>query len=1422
MAEPPPWRGSLLAWCSASELAGDDPLPAGTSLLVVLKELGLEQTDDVLADFAVLLAALVRAEAQPFLAVAAPPAVGLGITRPEAPGPPAKPPSPAYEDAFPALGGGAAPAMEVKKKKRIRSTIVPVSAATGTSGNIARLASGDLMAKRPLPSQKAQGTSGDAAGTSTPPRRGGGDSSGGGGGGFPCEGGGGSEGFPGALSMRDIATGSQVAVPAAVTIEPLVSPPAPQRDRHASLSPSAPPPMSSPRSPRAGAAPLILDDATASALDALDFSAHAGALRGLAWLHGRLVVEGLLNRCQELAFLFQLLRSAQAAAATAAGRGPCAALSFDASSSGGGESFFTSAVDVAAFGAVALGACLPLVVRLDPVPAMLVDDLVLRRVVPRAATELRASAARRPLSVRVGRGPADTPFREETDSRHHFRSAEQGRLYTNREASRDRFMRLLRGHREARRRLDDKKAKKLRAELPGEVGELLGTLLPGNLEWFCDLFVDQLARSALETEADDVLGSHKALVKADPGRLLRLHQRMSTRGGDMSAGGGGGSAAAAAQSSSFVMPGAKAEARRVGMRGGGEGGGGGSGGGAAASSPAQQAPRSAPAEVVELFSAGSEAFFLEFLELARDPLFLRHVEALLAARVSRQAEHWLAAADLHAAAAQTDAAPTTPARPARPLQPPSSPPSPSDWYEPRQPPSPLKQAALSPDAASAAGRMAWRMGTSALLAGDEANSLFARGHPLDGDETVDALLQLKLLARFLGFLAFRTHWPLSLTAAANASSPALAAAVRDSAAAHDDGGLGTGLDLHGLLGRFASRGMLVLAVPWLAELLRLLAWDLVFRATASFRRLLGALRALARRVGCAHAASFNGNTAMVVVELDAVLARLECLAPLPPPDPVAVPALALPPRLTVDGCCLIARRCFARHMCAPVSELLGTLAAAHRRSAAPGALPMKKVRPLRVNVAMAPEALRGGVDGAKALLPRQSERPVASTPARAGVGPVDAVAAEAPSTSPFKSAAAASAPTLVPKGVAAGAPLSSASLPPGTAPLEFRQLLQSSFFRRFPQLQRLADVVVDAVVHNCEALALGASGLFDAKDLHALRSASLRARKAAADAVEAHGMSAARMAMHALAPPTLSAAVRLVAAELTAAHCRGAGLAAVRSALDAHVARQRQRLQPTSAASPSKAKASPPLPPPSPPPPPPPLGAEALFLAPTASEVERLLAAVPAHLTSSTGAALRTALVALGQGESDCSGRDSGRGGVLGEEWLRHLAAGTVDMLVAALDDELAGRALPVGLLECLLAVLPRLWVWAAALALGPLTASGRPSWLLDALALVLRPRALACGPALAPFLAALLDAGLAALASLEHSLLHALARGRGRGRAKELGDALEALVSERSGAGAWWAASSARDRGGVEGGAWEPCRRLAARLSELASNGLI
>jgi len=183
MAEPPPWRGSLLAWCSASELAGDDPLPAGTSLLVVLKELGLEQTDDVLADFAVLLAALVRAEAQPFLAVAAPPAVGLGITRPEAPGPPAKPPSPAYEDAFPALGGGAAPAMEVKKKKRIRSTIVPVSAATGTSGNIARLASGDLMAKRPLPSQKTQGTSGDAAGTSTPPRRGGGDSSGGGGGG---------------------------------------------------------------------------------------------------------------------------------------------------------------------------------------------------------------------------------------------------------------------------------------------------------------------------------------------------------------------------------------------------------------------------------------------------------------------------------------------------------------------------------------------------------------------------------------------------------------------------------------------------------------------------------------------------------------------------------------------------------------------------------------------------------------------------------------------------------------------------------------------------------------------------------------------------------------------------------------------------------------------------------------------------------------------------------------------------------------------------------------------------------------------------------------------------------------------------------------------------------------------------------------
>jgi hypothetical protein len=90
-------------------------------------------------------------------------------------------------------------------------------------------------------------------------------------------------------------------------------------------------------------------------------------------------------------------------------------------------------------------------------------------------------------SLRVGGGPAHDfilPFREETDSRHHFRfvratqlyiklsllflarlmgyatffclrlfvrfcscrTADQGRMYSNREASRDSFLRLLRTH----------------------------------------------------------------------------------------------------------------------------------------------------------------------------------------------------------------------------------------------------------------------------------------------------------------------------------------------------------------------------------------------------------------------------------------------------------------------------------------------------------------------------------------------------------------------------------------------------------------------------------------------------------------------------------------------------------------------------------------------------------------------------------------------------------------------------------------------------------------------------------------------------------------------------------------------------------------------------------------------------------------
>ena len=75
-------------------------------------------------------------------------------------------------------------------------------------------------------------------------------------------------------------------------------------------------------------------------------------------------------------------------------------------------------------------------------------------------------------STSIGHGPArdfSLPFREETDSRHHFRTAEQSKLFTNREATRDSFLGLLRTFQEVRRKLDDKRLSRMTRDFPGLV-----------------------------------------------------------------------------------------------------------------------------------------------------------------------------------------------------------------------------------------------------------------------------------------------------------------------------------------------------------------------------------------------------------------------------------------------------------------------------------------------------------------------------------------------------------------------------------------------------------------------------------------------------------------------------------------------------------------------------------------------------------------------------------------------------------------------------------------------------------------------------------------------------------------------------------------------------------------------------------------
>jgi len=858
-------RDRLYAWCSSSEQAGDDPLQPQQSLAVVVDALGLptsadESNDDALRDFAAALMALVRRETQPFVGAGpagAPPAKTLsadGISRLGAPTPtpqtpPRSPPVVApvpYEDAFPALGMGlAAPKAQPKAKKRVRATLLSVPSGSSGGGNIASLPSGEALdASRPAAPKTT--LSNPAFKPLAPPA-------------------------PASLvktielppSHTQLSPSRARAIPAEHA-----TPPRPSHKAHA--SPSTPPtlpappgiPMRSPTltsaysltgglssptganprspqmSPFSASALPVLDSDTAQDLDALECSSHASALRGLAFLHGRLVLDHLAPPA-ELAFLASLLRigpknifyRAATDASAAATDTTAQSKSADEHAPAPALNFFACRTDCAAFAAMALAAALPLVRYLDSgVAAMLWADPVLRRMAPRCAQTLKHCAERRHSDLagsrlRVGAGQSDVPFVDATDSRHHFKSPLAQKLFNNREQARDAFLKLLRAHGDARRRLDgEAKLQALLAALPGEVDALLSNLMPGNGEWFGSLFARHLAHSALEAETDsDVVDAVARSNKADPAHLQRLHQRLSQRS----------SAAplhtAPAVQASLQQP--SQEVQQQQRNGSSTFGAPSRGHPPRSNGNVQRGPHRAPTnngnsssgaaapahlplanvdEVAACFAQPSEAFFFDFLEMgraARSADFVSHLHAALLDRITTQMNLWLLPAkeqddvdDLTAQEAtvadkkdsQVEAPPgeRAPVRGAAAVSSLSSPIFSSPDVHQRskyggtgvQSESDFPNLPHSPqESSSSSARKLFGAGSSSdgPSAGSSPLPASNDGHRLDAEETVDALFTLRRLGKFLGLLAFRQHWPLSLAAMIGVPSDALNSAVAE-------------------------------------------------------------------------------------------------------------------------------------------------------------------------------------------------------------------------------------------------------------------------------------------------------------------------------------------------------------------------------------------------------------------------------------------------------------------------------------------------------------------------------------------------------------------------------------------------------------------------------------------------------------------
>lgn len=120
------------------------------------------------------------------------------------------------------------------------------------------------------------------------------------------------------------------------------------------------------------------------------------------------------------------------------------------------------------------------------------------------------------------------PFREETDSRNHFRTPKLVEVYTNRERTRDGFLEILRKfythgqhHFKAAEAPDDRKTMQTR---------LVSQLLESNYEWFAHFFVVELLQIGLFPIGER---DPEVLVletnQHDQERLQKLHRRFSSQ-----------------------------------------------------------------------------------------------------------------------------------------------------------------------------------------------------------------------------------------------------------------------------------------------------------------------------------------------------------------------------------------------------------------------------------------------------------------------------------------------------------------------------------------------------------------------------------------------------------------------------------------------------------------------------------------------------------------------------------------------------------------------------------------------------------------------------------------------------------------------------------------------------------------------------